>query len=75
MCSKSARGEKKNMYNEYAANETIMKDNDHWDLAKTLRLDPRSLSDFPSMIKVKLEVLTLDKANEKRFKEEEQRFY
>jgi len=63
LCSKSVRGEKKNMYNDYVANETIMKDNDHWDLVKTMRLDPHSLSDFSSMIKVKFEVLTLDKAN------------
>ena len=31
------------MYNDYATNETIMKDIDDWDLVKTLRLDPHSL--------------------------------
>ena len=66
----------KKLYSEYAVEETIAissEDDDDMELAKRLRSDPPSPTAFAGMVRVKPEVLTVEEANEKRIREEEQR--
>ena len=66
----------KKLYGDYAIEETIAissEDEDDMELAKRLRSDPPSPGAFAGMVKVKPEVLTVEEANEKRLRDEEQR--
>lgn len=66
----------KKLYSDYAVEETIAissEDEDDRELAKRLRSDPPSPGAFAGMVMVKPEVLTVEEANEKRLREEEQR--
>ena len=66
----------KKLYGDYAVEETIAissEDDDHMELAKRLRSDPPSPTTFARMVRVKPEVLTVEEANAKMLKEEEQR--
>ena len=65
----------KKLYSDYAVEETIAissEDEDDRELAKRLRSDPPSPGAFAGMVMVKPEVLTVEEANEKRLREEEQ---
>ena len=66
----------KKLYSDYAVEDTIAissEDEDDMELAKRLRSDPPSPTAFAGMVRVKPEVLTVQEANEKRLREEEQR--
>jgi hypothetical protein len=66
----------KKLYSDYAVEETIAissEDEDDMELAKRLRSDPPSPGAFAGMVRVKPEVLTVQEANEKMLREEEQR--
>jgi hypothetical protein len=66
----------KKLYSDYAVEDTIAissEDEDDMELAKRLRSDPPSPTAFAGMVRVKPEVLTMQEANEKRLREEEQR--
>lgn len=66
----------KKLYGDYAGEETIAissEDEDDRELAKRLRSDPPSPSAFAGMVRVKPEVLTVEEANEKMLRDEEQR--
>ena len=66
----------KKLYSDYVVEETIAissEDEDDRELAKRLRSDPPSPGAFAGMVMVKPEVLTVEEANEKRLREEEQR--
>jgi hypothetical protein len=58
----------KKLYSDYA-----VEDEDDMELAKRLKSDPPSPGAFAGMVRVKPEVLTVQKANEKMLREEEQR--
>ena len=66
----------KKLYGDYSVEETIAissEDEDDIELAKRLRSDPPSPTAFAGMVRVKPEVLTVEEANEKMRKDEEQR--
>src|SRR5450631_2225946 len=66
----------KKLYGDYAVEETIAissEDEDDIELAKRLRSDPPSPTAFAGMVRVKPEVLTVEEANEKMRRDEEQR--
>jgi len=66
----------KKLYSEYAVEETIAissEDEDDMELAKRLRSDPPSPTAFAGIVRVKPEVLTVEEANEKMRRDEEQR--
>jgi hypothetical protein len=66
----------KKLYSDYAMEETIAissEDEDDMELAKRLRSDPPSPTAFAGMVRVKPEVLTVEEANARRLREEEQR--
>ena len=66
----------KKLYSEYAVEETIAissEDEDNMELAKRLRSDPPSPTAFAGIVRVKPEVLTVEEANEKMRRDEEQR--
>lgn len=65
----------KKLYSDYAVEKTIVissEDEVDMDLAKRPRSDPPSPTIFSRMVRVKPKVLTLQEANEKRIKEEEE---
>lgn len=64
----------KKLYNQYAHDETIAiisEDEGDVEFTKHLRSNPPSPVAFASMVKVKLEVLTLEEANEKHLRDKE----
>ena len=64
----------KKLYGNYAVEETIAissEDEDDIELAKRLRSDPPSSTAFAGMVRVKPEVLTVERANEKMRRDEE----
>ena len=66
----------KKLYGDYAVEETIAissEDEDDMELAKRLRSDPPSPTAFAGMVRVKPEVLTVEEANAKMLRDEEQR--
>ena len=66
----------KKLYGDYSMEETIAissEDDDDIELAKRLRSDPPSPTAFAGMVRVKPEVLTVEEANEKMRRDEEQR--
>ena len=66
----------KKLYGDYAVEETIAissEDDDDMELAKRLRSDPPSPTAFAGMVRVKPEVLTVEEANAKMLRDEEQR--
>lgn len=84
MCSRDAMAtfrerkvlEGKKLYSKFEQAETIAinnKDKDDMKLAKLVSSHPSSPTTFAGMVMVKLEVLTLEGANEKKLRDEEQR--
>ena len=66
----------KKLYGDYAVEETIAissEDEDDMELAKRLRSDPASPGAFAGNVRVKPEVLTVEEANAKMLRDEEQR--
>ena len=65
----------KKLYIDYAVEETITissEDKDDMKLAKRLKNDPPSPTTFGGMVRVKPEVLTMEEANKKMQRDEEQ---